>query len=149
MTASEEYMMSLVGHKFPGGKRTIAHWENFLLTDCTTSPQLSNGLAHPIALFHIPIQGAQSSIAELFELGKVKDVGTVGLDGYDWEYFQPLREEVEYMCEGEIIEVERRLTDSGKVYDRFVFCIELFDDENQPVARATSYWRLRRAHIER
>ena len=53
------------------------------------------------------------------------------------------------MCEGEIIEVERRLTESGKVYDRFVFSIELFDSENQPVARATSYWRLRRGQIER
>ena len=28
---------ALVGHEFPGGTYTIAHWENFLLTECTGS----------------------------------------------------------------------------------------------------------------
>lgn len=141
-------MLSLVGHRFPGGKRTIARWENYLLTDCTTSPQLEDGLVHPIALFHIPIQGVRTSIAELFEIGRVEGSGSVGLDGYDWEYFQSIREGVEYSCEGEILEVERLYTDSGSMYDRFVFAIELSDEEGQLVARATSFWRLRRGKIE-
>ena len=141
-------MLGLVGHKFPGGKRTIGRWENYLLTDCTTSPQLDDGLVHPIALFHIPIQGVQTSIAELFEIGRVEGAGSVGLDGYDWEYFQPVRENVEYSCEGQILEVERLYTDSGSMYDRFVFAIELSDQEDQLVARATSFWRLRRGKIE-
>tara|TARA_Y100000739_G_C20571172_1_gene447854 strand:+ start:936 stop:1364 length:429 start_codon:yes stop_codon:yes gene_type:complete len=141
-------MLGLVGHRFPGGKRTIARWENYLLTDCTTSPQLDDGLVHPIALFHIPIQGVQTSIAELFEIGRVEGAGSVGLDGYDWEYFQPVREDVEYSCEGQILEVERLYTDSGSMYDRFVFAIELSDQEDQLVARATSFWRLRRGKIE-
>ncbi len=141
-------MLGLVGHRFPGGKRTIARWENYLLTDCTTSPQLDDGLVHPIALFHIPIQGVQTSIAELFEIGRVEGAGSVGLDGYDWEYFQPVREDVEYSCEGQILEVERLYTDSGNMYDRFVFAIELSDQEDQLVARATSFWRLRRGKIE-
>ena len=141
-------MLSLVGHRFPGGKRTIARWENYLLTDCTTSPQLEDGLVHPIALFHIPIQGVRTSIAELFEIGRVEGSGSVGLDGYDWEYFQSVREGVEYSCEGEILEVERLYTDSGSMYDRFVFAIELSDEEGQLVARATSFWRLRRGKIE-
>ena len=148
MIPSEEYMLGLVGHKFPGGNRTIDRWENYLLTDCTTSPQLEDGLAHPIALFHIPIQGVQTSIAELFDLGRVKETGSVGLDGYDWEFFKPLREEIEYRCEGKIVEVERRFTDAGKMYDRFVFSIELFDEDGEPVAKATSYWRLRRGKVE-
>jgi hypothetical protein len=25
----------LAGHRFPGGFYTVAHWENFLLTECT------------------------------------------------------------------------------------------------------------------
>ena len=141
-------MLGLVGHRFPGGKRTIARWENYLLTDCTTSPQLDDGLVHPIALFHIPIQGVQTSIAELFEIGRVEGAGSVGLDGYDWEYFQPVREDVEYSCEGQILEVERLYTDSGNMYDRFVFAIKLSDQEDQLVARATSFWRLRRGKIE-
>ena len=141
-------MLGLVRHRFPGGKRTIDRWENYLLTDCTTSPQLDDGLVHPIALFHIPIQGVQTSIAELFEIGRVEGAGSVGLDGYDWEYFQPVREDIEYSCEGQILEVERLYTDSGSMYDRFVFAIELSDQEDQLVARATSFWRLRRGKIE-
>ena len=109
MIPSEEYMLSLVGHKFPGGKRTIERWENFLLTDCTTSAQLDEEFVHPIALFHIPIQGVQTSIAELFDIGRVKETGSVGLDGYDWEFFQPLHEEIEYSCEGQIVEVEKAI----------------------------------------
>lgn len=49
---------------FPGGRYTIAHWENYLLTDCTTSPQLADGLAHPVNLFHVSILGAGVDITE-------------------------------------------------------------------------------------
>mgnify|MGYP006089895797 FL=1 len=147
MTVSKEYVMGLLNHRFKGGKRTIEHWENFLLTDCTTFPQLPDGLVHPVALFHVPIQGVQTSIAELFDLGKVQGAGSVGLDKFDWEYFQPMKEETEYRCEGGVIDVERVETNPKKIYDRFVFSIELFDGEDL-VARATSYWRLRRLNNE-
>jgi hypothetical protein len=30
-----EQIRALVGHRFRGGHYTIAHWENFLLTECT------------------------------------------------------------------------------------------------------------------
>ena len=86
----------VLGYRFPGGKYTIQHWENFLLTDCTTADQLPDGLVHPVALFHVPILGAGTSITKLFELGGAKGAGSVGLEGYDWEYDEPLREDVEY-----------------------------------------------------
>ena len=35
---SEADLHALVGHRFPGGTRTIEHWENWLLTDCTGRP---------------------------------------------------------------------------------------------------------------
>ena len=66
---------------------------------------------------------------------------------FDWEYFQPMKEETEYRCEGGVIDVERVETNPKKIYDRFVFSIELFDGEDL-VARATSYWRLRRLNNE-
>ena len=55
---TEEEIMKLVGHRFPGGNRVIEHWENWLLTDCTGREQLPDELVHPVALFHVPIQGA-------------------------------------------------------------------------------------------
>lgn len=134
---------ALAGHRFPGGTRAIDHWENWLLTDCTGREPMPGGLVHPVALFHVPIQGVGVSIGELFALGQVSGAGSVGLDGYDWEYLQPLREDVTYRFEGRVVESERLHTPSGKPYDRFVFAIDLSDGD-QPVARVTNHWRLRR-----
>ena len=49
-----EEIQALLGHEFPGGRYTIAHWENFLLTECTGADPLPDNLAHPVALFHVP-----------------------------------------------------------------------------------------------
>ncbi len=137
-------MLALVGHRFPGGHYRIEHWENWLLTDCTGAEQLPDGLVHPVALFHVPILGSRTTIAQLFELGHADGAGSVGLESYDWEYLQPLREDVEYRVEGGITEVERRTTDAGQVYDAVAFTIELLDDEHAVVARVTNRWRFRR-----
>ena len=139
----EADMLALVGHRFPGGHYRIEHWENYLLTDCTGARQLPDGLVHPIALFHVPILGCGMTITKLFELGRATGAGSVGLEGYDWEYLRPLREDIEYRIEGAIASVERRLTDSGGVYDAVAFTIELFDGDVL-AARVTNRWRFRR-----
>jgi len=141
---SQAELTALVGRRFPGGHYTIEHWENFLLTDCTGREPMTGDLAHPMMLFHVPILGAGTTIAELFALGQVEGAGSVGLEGYDWEYFQPLREGVEYRCEGGIESAERHTTESGTTYDAVSFRIELTDAEGAAVARITNYWRFRR-----
>ena len=143
-SVTEAEALALIGHRFPGGTRTIEHWENWLLTDCTGRDQLPDGLVHPVALFHVPIQGAGTSIAELFALGMVEGAGSVGLDGYDWEYFQPLREGVEYRFDGGVVDVERKQDERGRTYDRFVFSIELTTPDGEAAARIPNHWRLRR-----
>ncbi len=95
-------------------------------------------------LFHMPILGAGTTIGELFELGQVEGAGSVGLDGYDWRYHQPLREGVPYRFEGSVVTAERRQTDTGKPYDAFSFTIDLFDPDGAPVATVTNHWRFRR-----
>lgn len=136
-------MLALIGHRFPGGSYRIEHWENFLLTDCTGADQLPGGLVHPIALFHVPILGVRTSITELFELGGAEGAGSVGLESYDWEYHEPLREGVEYRMEGGIIAVERLADQHGKPYHAVAFQIDLFDGDLH-VARITNRWRFRR-----
>lgn len=144
MSMTEAELESLVGHRFPGGTDTIDRWENFLLTDCTGRDQLEDDLVHPIALFHVPILGAGTSIAELFELAKVEGAGSVGLDGYDWEYFTPLRTGVEYRFEGGIVGAERHESKGGRRHDTFVFSIDVIAPDGSPAARVTNYWRLHR-----
>jgi hypothetical protein len=141
MTESE--VRSLVGHRFPGGRYRIAHWENWLLTDCTGRLPLPNNLAHPVVLFHAPILGAGTSIADLFRLGDASGPGSVGLESYDWEYFQPLREDVDYEVAGGIIEAERTTTPVGQIVDRVAFQIELHHADKL-VARVTNRWKFRR-----
>jgi hypothetical protein len=140
---TDHELQALVGHRFPGGSYRVAHWENWLLTDCTGRGPLPEGLVHPVVLFHAPILGAGTSIAELFRLGHAGGAGSVGLESYDWEYFQPLREDVDYRVDGGIVEAERITTETGAVVDRVAFQIELRDGENL-AARVTNRWKFRR-----
>ncbi len=139
----EAELLALVGHRFHGGWYRIEHWENWLLTDCTGRHPMADDLVHPIALFHVPILGAGTSITELFRLGRASGAGSVGLEGYDWEYLQPLREGVEYRMEGGIVAAERTTSPEGAVVDRLAFRIELHD-ETTLVARVTNRWLFRR-----
>ncbi len=134
----------LVGHRFPGGTYRIEHWENWLLTDCTEGVSPVDGLVHPIALFHVPILGSKTSIAELFALLGAEGAGTVKLLGYDWEYFRPLREDVAYRCEGGIVAADRTADALDRVSDTIAFSIELFDEAAERVARVTNRWQLLR-----
>ena len=142
---SNDELAGLVGHRFPGGSYRVAHWENFLLTDCTGREPLPEGLVHPIVLFHAPILGAGTSITELFRLGGASGAGgSVGLLGYDWQYEQPIVEEVDYRVEGGIVSAERHATPTGAVAaDDVAFRIVLSRD-GAPVARVTNRWRFRR-----
>jgi hypothetical protein len=141
---TEAQLDALVGHRFTGGTYRIEHWENFLLTDCTGRDPLPDGLVHPIVLFHVPILGVGTSITDLFALGGVSGPGSVGLEGYDWEYVRPLVEDIEYRMEGGIVSARRTTDDAGRVIDKFVFEITLFDDSDRVAARVTNRWVLRR-----
>ncbi len=139
---SEEDIRALVGHEFPGGRYTIAHWENFLLTDCTGSGQLAGGMVHPVALFHVPILGAGTSIGEMFRLGQAGPGVSIGIESYDWEFFRPLREETEYDITGRISAAERQRRDA-RVFDRIQFQFDLHD-QGEHIARSTVTWHYRR-----
>lgn len=141
MTDAE--LAALVGTQFPGGDYTIAHWENALLTDCTERPPMSSDLAHPIVLFHVPIQGVGTSIDALFELGDGDGrAGSVTLLGYDWEYLRPLRESCQYNLGGGIVSAERTRDEQGNaVHDDIAFSIELREPEGELAARVTNRWR--------
>jgi hypothetical protein len=133
----------LVGHRFDGGRRTIEHWENFLLTEVCGGPQLPGEQAHPVHLFHVPIDGAGLTIADLFDLADAEGPDRVGLESYDWEYLAPLRVGIDYRCEGEITSAQRR-SDGDREWDELVFAIEMSTDGGV-VARVTNTWQIWRS----
>ncbi len=134
----------LVGHRFPGGYYTIAHWENFLLTECTGADPLPNGIAHPIALFHVPFLGAQTSIGEMFALGQAESDSSIGIESYVWEFHGPLREELEYRVDGEITEADR-CEEDGRVFDRIQFRFDLKEPDGRAAASTIVTWHYRRS----
>jgi hypothetical protein len=133
----EQEITALAGHQFPGGSYKVEHWENFLLTGCTGAELLPNGMVHPVALFHVPMMGAKTSIAEMFELGQAESNLSVIPEYYDWEIFEPLKEEVTYNISGKITAAERRQNDQGQIYDWLLFCFEITSPENVLSVRTT------------
>ncbi len=141
---AEGEITRLAGHRFPGGFYTVAHWENFLLTECTGAALLPDGMVHPVALFHLPITGAGTSIAEMFALGQAESDLSIMIESYDWEIFLPLREETRYRISGGIISAQRCANAQGKFYDRIQFCFEVHTPEDSLAARSTITWHYTR-----
>jgi len=142
MTPTADTIRSLVGHRFPGGDYTIEHWENYLLTECTGAGPLPDVLAHPVALFHVPILGAGTSIAEMFALGQAESDFSIGIESYDWELYRPLKEQVCYQISGEITAADR-IEESARTYDRIQFQFDLAEN-GEPAARSTITWHYNR-----
>ena len=118
-----------------------------LLTGCTGADLLPDGLAHPIALFHLPIAGAGTSIADLFALGQAESDLSIMIESYDWEYFQPLREEETYQVAGRVNSAERCRNDEGQTYDRVQFVFDVAAGDSTPVARSTITWHFTRGML--
>ena len=139
-----EDIRALVGHRFPGGRYTIAHWENFLLTECTGAELLPGKIVHPVALFHVPILGAGTTIGEMFALGRAESDSSIGIESYDWRIHRPLQEDVEYRISGTVTEADRQTSERG-TWDRIQFRFELEEPEGIRAASSTITWLYRRS----
>jgi hypothetical protein len=114
-----------------------------LLRGCTGLDSPANGLVHPVALFHVPILGCGTSIAEMFALGEAESDLSILIESYDWEIFTPLREDIAYDIDGMISAAERRSNDAGNLYDRIQFRFEMHA-RTQLCARSTITWHYTR-----
>lgn len=138
-----ERIEALAGHRFPGGRYRVEHWENVLLRGCTGLETPANGLVHPVALFHVPILGCGTRIAEMFALGEAESDLSILIESYDWEFFAPLLEDIDYDIDGVITAAERRRNDAGKFFDRIQFRFEMRTPERL-CARSTITWHYTR-----
>lgn len=141
---AEADITRLAGHRFPGGFYTVAHWENVLLTECTGAALLPRGQVHPVVLFHLPITGAGTSIADMFALGQAESDLSIMIESYDWETLLPLREEIRYRVSGGIRSAQRCTSPAGNVYDRIQFWFEVHTPGAALAARSTITWHYTR-----
>lgn len=137
---AEESMAALVGHRFPGGTYRIEHWENFLLSEATGVEPLPDHMAHPAHLFHVAINGAGTSITEIFDLVGSGTGSPVSIDYYDWQLHQPLREDVTYVLGGGITDFERSVREGSPTRDSFTYEIEIDDASGARVADVAFRW---------
>ncbi|MDH3994390.1 MAG: hypothetical protein OEV47_15835, partial [Gammaproteobacteria bacterium] len=100
--------------------------------------------AHPSALFHLPIAGAGTSIAEMFALGQAESDLSIMIESYDWRFLQPLCEETDYQVAGRITSAERWSNTEGKLYDRIQFQFDVSLPAGEPVARSVITWHYTR-----
>jgi hypothetical protein len=146
MTVSEQELQALVGHRFPGARFRIEHWENVLFSDVMGVPPLPDGLVHPAALFHVAVAGAGVRIGELFELFRAESDEAVRGGEFTWELPRQLREETPYRGSGEVVSVVRKVSRKLGPMDVVTFRFEIHDEaDGGLVARALATWLFLRA----
>jgi hypothetical protein len=144
MIPAKEDMLALVGHRFPGGTYQIEHWENFLLSEATGIAPLPDALAHPVHLFHVPINGVGTSITELFQLAQVDRAAPVSIDYYDWTIHTPIREGEPYTLSGGITAYDRTENEGAPTVDSLTYEIEVHSRDGKLAALVAfrwHYWR--------
>lgn len=135
-------LQQMVGRPFASGAAEWAHWENWLLADCTGADPLPPGepLAHPVAIFPLALRAAGVTIADLFQRFGVGGGGSVRLAGYSWEYHRPLL--VGHAYRGSA--VVRRAEPRGDIVE-VEFALVLSDDDaagDGPTATMAAIWEL-------
>lgn len=143
---SEEEMQALVGHRLPEGSVAIEHWEAVLTAETTASPPLADGIAHPVCLFHVPLNGVGMRIADFFVLFKADSDEAVRAGEFRWSFKRALRENVPYRASGEVVSVERKESSKLGTMDLVTFRIDLHDQaDGGQVASASYTWLLLRS----
>jgi hypothetical protein len=146
MAVTAEEMQALVGYRFPGGTYVIEHWENVLLSDVMCLEPLPDGVAHPAFLFHIPITGVGTSLAEMFALFRAESPEAIRAGEYHWELFRPLRVARRYRMSGEVVGMERKESRKLGPMDVASYRIDLHDDEDGELTASThATWLLIRS----
>ena len=75
----------------------------------------------------------------MFALGQAESDFSIGIESYDWEFFQPILEDVPYSISARVTEADRRGSGSV-VFDRIQFQFDVASPEGERVARSTITW---------
>ena len=79
----------LENHALPGGTVTIEPYESWLVSDALQSPQMPEGLAHPLYAYLVGHAGMGLTFAELFALCESGPDDGPMQGEVDLEYFRP------------------------------------------------------------
>jgi len=130
----------LVGHRFPGGRFTLAPHEAWLWADCALA-EPDPAAAHPALGYHAAMAGCGVSIGELFALlGADADSGVM-FGETELEFNGVLVPGDTYELEGGIVSIERKHGRRAGTFDRMTFQISgRREGETEPLFTATNTW---------
>ena len=134
----ETSLHRVVGHRFPGGRFTIAPYEHWLTCDVVLAEPTRAGVAHPMYVYYAALGGMGISLDELFAL-----VGATADDGVMFgeaaiEVVHPLEVGATYEVRGEVTGAERKSGRRAGVFDIVTFALDVIDEHGEVFGTSTN-----------
>ena len=124
----------LLEYQFPPGEFTIPDWEHYLCADAILSPELPEGVAHPMYAYYTAIIGMGPSLDEIFEAAHSSADAGVMFGEAGMEYRRPLRVGEPYRVEGRFTGAVRKESSRLGFMDLVTFELEMKTDDGELVA---------------
>ncbi len=142
---SESPYAHLVGRKLPGATYTLPEYLTWLWHDTILVPP-DPETAHPSLGYFVGMQGVGLSIGELFDLMEATADSGVMFGETSLDFASTLRPGATYLCEAEIVDVERKHGRRAGTFDKMTFEIRVRDAESkEPVVTCSNTWVFPRA----
>jgi hypothetical protein len=130
----------LAGYRFPGATFTLPEYVAWLWEDAILAEHDAS-VAHPSLAFFIAMQGTGVDIADVMALLDAPPDSGVMFGENELEFNGALRPGGTYVCDAEILAVERKTGKRAGVFDRLTFTVRLRETAgSEPVATSTSTW---------
>lgn len=134
MISVDQLEDELLGVPFPEGTFTIAPYEHWLCADAILSPELGEGVAHPMYGYYVAVTGMGISLDELFARchSSADDGIMFGEGAIEWH--GPLRIGATYTVNGGFTRIVRKESARIGVMDLITFELTVADGDGIPVA---------------
>lgn len=134
----ETALMEVVGHRFAGGRFTVAPFEHWLTCDAVGAEPTREGVAHPMFVYYAALGGMGIDLDELFAL-----VGATADDGVMFgeatiDVATPMTVGATYEVQGTITDVVRKSGRRAGVFDVVTFALDVLDESGTVVGTSTN-----------
>jgi hypothetical protein len=144
MTAGNPYG-HLVGHRFPGGRYRVPAHEAWLWADAVAATPRPD-VVHPGMAYLVGLHGGGASISDIMALLDADQDSGVLFGELELEFQAPLRPEVDYLIDGEIVAVDRKQGRRAGTFDRVRFVHQIREtDTADPMVTVEHVWIFPRA----
>jgi hypothetical protein len=132
----QELRDEIVGHELPEGSYAIEPYVHWLMADAVISPDLPDGIAHPMFVYYAGQGGMGVTLDEMFALAHATSDDGVMLGSAELDLRRPLEVGERFTVRGEIDAVVRKQGRIG-TFDIVTFHTDLVDGDDAVAAVCT------------